>query len=211
MTTDSPALQNRVLETQDLSSDPNTKNARAQRIVDALSGRPIVLIGMMGAGKTSVGKRLAAWLNLPFLDADAEIEQAAKMTVSEIFERHGEDYFRDGERRVVLRMLGDGCRVLATGGGAFMNALTRETIAQKGISIWLNAELDVLLRRVRRRSDRPLLKGSDLEETMQKLIEIRYPVYEQAMISVLSRDSSHEDVLNEVLNALEHYLKIGES
>ncbi len=210
MNTNSSALTEAMLETPDINTDSSSKDIRAQRIVNALSGRPIVLIGMMGAGKTSVGKRLAARLNLPFSDADAEIEQAAKMSVSEIFEKHGEAYFRDGERRVVLRMLGDGCRVLATGGGAFINSQTREKISEKGISIWLNAEMDVLLKRVRRRSDRPLLKGHDLEETMKKLIEQRYPVYEEAMITVLSQDSSHEEALNEVLNALEQYLEIKE-
>jgi shikimate kinase len=188
----------------------DTKDMRAGRIVDALHGRPIVLIGMMGAGKTSVGKRLAAKLGLPFSDADAEIELAAKMKVSEIFEKHGEPYFRDGERRVVQRMLSEGCRVLATGGGAFMNEQTRENIAQKGVSIWLNADIDVLVRRVRRRTDRPLLVGHDLEETMQKLIDQRYPIYAKAMISVLSRDASHEEALNDVMDALEKYLKIEE-
>ncbi len=210
MNTNLSVLPQAMLETSDKQSDIHSKDAQAQTIVEALAGRPIVLIGMMGAGKTSVGKRLAARLRLPFSDADTEIEQAAKMTVSEIFERHGEAYFRDGERRVVLRMLGEGCRVLATGGGAFMNQSTQEHIFEKGISIWLNAEMDVLLKRVRRRADRPLLKGHDLEETMKKLIEERYPVYSKAMISVLSRDSSHEEVLSDVLKALIKYLKIEE-
>lgn len=186
------------------------KDKRVSRIVDALHGRPIVLIGMMGAGKTSVGKRLAAKFGLPFSDADAEIELAAKMKVSEIFETHGEPYFRDGERRVVQRMLSEGCRVLATGGGAYMNEQTRENIAQKGVSIWLNADIDVLVRRVRRRTDRPLLLGANLEETMKKLIDQRYPIYAKAMISVVSRDASHEEALNDVIEALEKYLGIEE-
>ncbi len=183
-------------------------DVRALRIVEALRGRPIVLVGMMGAGKTSVGKRLAARLHLPFSDADAEIELAAKMTIAEIFERHGEAYFRDGERRVLQRMLRDGCRILATGGGAFMNKETRAKIAETAISLWLNADLDVLLRRVRRRVDRPLLQGSDPERVIRGLIEQRYPVYSEAMVTVLSREASHDEVLEDVLNALEHFLGI---
>jgi shikimate kinase len=203
----SSVVPSAVLDINDVQPSPDL---RASRIVNTLDGRPIVLIGMMGAGKTSVGKRLAAKLNLPFSDADAEIELAAKMKVAEIFERHGEPYFRDGERRVVLRMLGEGCRVLATGGGAFMNEQTRESIAQKGVSIWLNADIDVLVRRVRRRTDRPLLLGANLEETMQKLIDQRYPIYAEAMITVVSRDASHEEALNDVIEALEKYLGIEE-
>ncbi len=208
MNTPSSVVPSAVLDINDVQASPDL---RASRIVDALNGRPIVLIGMMGAGKTSVGKRLAAKLNLPFSDADAEIELAAKMKVAEIFERHGEPYFRDGERRVVLRMLGEGCRVLATGGGAFMNEQTRQSISQKGVSIWLNADIDVLVRRVRRRTDRPLLLGANLEETMQKLIDQRYPIYAEAMITVVSRDASHEEALNDVLEALENYLGLAES
>ena len=154
---------------------PGPRDERANRIIAALDGRPVVLIGLMGAGKSSVGKRLAARLDLEFSDADVEIETAAKMSIQEIFDSHGEAYFRDGERRVVARMLKDGCRILATGGGAFMNATTRELIAQTGISVWLNAEIDVLMRRVRRRAERPLLRGPDPEGTMRKLMDIQIP------------------------------------
>ncbi|MBY0612353.1 MAG: shikimate kinase [Beijerinckiaceae bacterium] len=186
------------------------RERRAARIVDALHARPIVLIGLMGAGKSSVGKRLAARLGIPFSDADTEIELAAKMSIKEIFESHGEAYFRDGERRVVARMLKEGCRVLATGGGAFMNEMTREAIANVGISVWLNAELDVLMRRVRRRGDRPLLQGADPEGTMRRLMDVRYPTYAEADITVTSGETSHEDVLEDVILALENYLGLKE-
>ena len=130
-------------------------------VTAALGGRSVVLIGMMGAGKTSVGKRLAAKLALPFVDADAEIEAGAQLTISEIFERFGEAYFRDGERKVIARLLNGGPLVLATGGGAFMNPVTRDNIAARGVSIWLKPEFDVLLARVRKKSNRPLLKTAD--------------------------------------------------
>ena len=134
---------------------------RAAAILRKLGGRSIVLVGMMGSGKTSVGRRLAARLGLDFADADAEIETAAGMSVPEIFAKHGEAYFRDGERRVVARLLEERQRVLATGGGAFMSPQTRENVAARGISIWLKADIDVLLRRVRKRSNRPLLANVD--------------------------------------------------
>lgn len=160
----------------------------------------------MGAGKSSLGKRLANRLGIAFSDADTEIELAARMSVREIFERHGEPYFRDGERRVVSRMLKEGCRILATGGGAFMNGETRDTIARTGISIWLNAEHEVLMRRVRRRADRPLLQGPDPEGTMRRLMYARYPFYALADISVMSGEIPQEDVLEDVMLALELYL-----
>lgn len=183
---------------------------RARRIVAALAGRPIVLVGLMGAGKTSVGKRLASRLGLGFCDADAEIELAAKMSIRDIFEAFGEAHFRDGERRVVARLLRGGCRVVATGGGAFMDERTRALVAETGVSIWLNAEFDVLMRRVRRRADRPLLQGQDPEGTMRRLMDIRYPVYATADIMVLSSDTSHDEVMADVLVALELYLGLVE-
>src|SRR6202453_4032340 len=141
----------------------------------APTGRSVVLVGMTGAGKTSVGKRLAAKLDLPFVDADAEIEAGARMTIPEIFERFGESYFRDGERKVIARLLDEGPKVLATGGGAFMNASTRKRIASSGVSIWLKPDFDVLLRRVRKRSNRPLLQTADPEATLTRLLEERSP------------------------------------
>ncbi|MBX9757846.1 MAG: 3-dehydroquinate synthase [Beijerinckiaceae bacterium] len=176
---------------------------RAAAILRSLGGRSIVLVGMMGSGKTSVGRRLAARLGLDFADADAEIETAAGMSVAEIFAKHGEAYFRDGERRVVARLLEERQRVLATGGGAFMAPQTRENVAARGISIWLKADIDVLLRRVRKRSNRPLLANVDAEDTLRRLIAERYPVYGLADFTVLSRDGPHEVVIDNILSALE--------
>jgi shikimate kinase len=175
-------------------------------LVDRLGGRAIVLVGLMGAGKTSVGKRIAARLHLPFVDADAEIEKAANATIPEIFVEHGEAYFRDGERRVIRRLLDGRAKVLATGGGAFMSEETRAAIARGGISLWLKADLDVLMARVRKRSNRPLLLNDDPEGTMRRLIEQRYPVYEKADIHIHSRDVAHEIVADEALRALAAFL-----
>ena len=156
----------------------------ARRAAAALGGRSVILVGMMGAGKTSVGKRLAAKLGLPFADADAEIEAGAQLTVSEIFERFGEPYFREGERKVIARLLNGGPLVLATGGGAFMNAATRDNIARHGLSIWLRPSFEVLLARVRKKSNRPLLKTADPEQTLRRLIEERSPTYALADFTV---------------------------
>ena len=191
-------------------ADGETENApdrRAGQLVQALGHRSIVLIGLMGSGKTSNGRRLAQMLNLPFVDADAEIEAAAGMSISEIFVRHGEPYFRDGERRVMARLLNEGPRVLATGGGAFMNEETRARIAEFGISIWLKADLDVLWRRVRKRSHRPLLQGEDPEQTLRALLEQRYPVYARADITVVSRDGPQERAVEEMIEGLEFFLR----
>jgi shikimate kinase len=175
-------------------------------LVARLAGRPIVLIGMMGAGKSSIGKRLAVRLGLTFKDADAEIEAAANGTIEEIFEQYGEEYFRAGERRVIQRLLGDGPVVVATGGGAFVDPDTRKAICDTGIAVWLKADLDVLMARVKRRSNRPLLKGPDPEGTLRRLVEERYPIYEEAPIHILSREVSHDVVIEELLIALDRYL-----
>ncbi len=167
-----------------------------------LGNRTIVLIGMMGAGKSSIGRRLASELNLPFVDADAEIESAAGMTIPEIFEIHGEPYFRSGEARVIARLLESGPQVMASGGGAFMNPQTRALIRERGVSVWLKADLDVLLRRIKRRSDRPLLKTDDPEWTLQRLMDERYPIYAEADVTVHSRDVSHEAIVADILAAL---------
>jgi len=168
----------------------------------ALGRRSVVLVGMMGAGKSSVGRRLAARLGIPFVDADSEIEAAAGMTISDIFAKHGEPYFRAGEQRVIARLLDGGPQVLATGGGAFMNADTRGAIRAKGISVWLRATLDVLNRRIKRRGDRPLLKGADPAETLRRLIEERDPVYAVADLTVESRDVPHETIVDEIVEGL---------
>ena len=153
------------------------RSGGADPIRERLGGRSIVLVGMMGAGKTSVGRRLSQRLGMPFVDADAEIERAAGMTIPEIFAAHGEAAFRDGERRVVARLLDSGPQVLATGGGAWINEETRARVRESGVAVWLKADLDVLMRRVRKRSNRPLLRTDDPEATMRALIEQRYPTY----------------------------------
>ncbi|WP_405041371.1 shikimate kinase [Parvibaculum sp.] len=169
--------------------------------------RSIVLVGLMGAGKTTVGRRLAQKLGLPFVDTDAEIERAAGETIPEIFERHGEAAFRDGERRVISRLLENGPQVLATGGGAFMDDTTRAKIAARGISVWLRADLDVLMRRVARRSNRPLLKQDDPRRVMERLIAERHPVYAEADITIDSLEGPHEAVVDDVLARIEEYRK----
>ncbi len=180
---------------------------RRQRIKALLGSRSVVLVGMMGAGKSAVGKRLGQELNLPFKDADLEIEAAAKMSIPDIFARHGEPFFRDKERRVISRLLGEAEPiVLATGGGAFMNEETRTLIAERAVSIWLKADLDTLMKRVRRKSNRPLLQTPDPEGTLRDLLGRREPVYAEATLTVLSRDVPHEVVLEEVLHELHRYL-----
>lgn len=180
----------------------------AARVRAALAGRAIVLVGMMGAGKTSVGKRLAARLDLPFRDADAEIEQAAQLTIPEIFAQHGEPAFRDGERRVIARLLDEGSIVLATGGGAYMNAETRRRIAEKAVCVWLKADFDILIRRVRKRGNRPMLHTADPEGTLRRLIEERYPVYAGADVTVQSREAPHDVMVEETLSAIAAFLPL---
>jgi shikimate kinase len=178
------------------------RNERLAGIREALGPRSIVLIGLMGAGKTAVGRRLANRLELPFIDADTEIEVAAGQSISEIFAEHGEAYFRQGERKVIARLLESGPQVLATGGGAYMNADTRAAIKAHGISVWLKAELRVLSKRVGRRDNRPLLAGSDPETVMKKLMAERYPVYAEADVTVESCDVPHEVIVTAVIEAL---------
>ena len=178
-------------------------------IVAALGRRSLVLVGMMGAGKSSVGRRLASRLALPFVDADAEIEAAAGMTIPEIFAAHGEPYFRSGEARVIARLLEGGPQVMATGGGSFMNDGTRAAIHQKAVSIWLKADYDVLLRRVRRRTDRPMLKTADPAETLRWLMHERDPVYALADLTLHSREVPHDAIVNEALAELAAHLGIG--
>ncbi|WP_339830258.1 shikimate kinase [uncultured Parvibaculum sp.] len=170
-----------------------------------LDARSIVLVGLMGAGKTTVGRRLARRLGLEFVDADAEIEQAAGETIPEIFARHGEAAFRAGERRVIKRLLAGPPHVLATGGGAFMDPVTRANIAARGVSVWLKADLDVLMKRVAKRGDRPLLQNGDPLTTMKRLIDERYPVYAQADISIESVEGPHEAVVETIIGKLKEF------
>jgi shikimate kinase len=177
-----------------------------ERVHRGLNNRPIVLVGLMGAGKTSIGRRLAIKLGLGFVDADQEIEKAAGKSIPEIFADHGEPYFREGERRVIARLLDNGAQVLATGGGAFMNDETRARIAQASISVWLRADLPLLMKRVMKRDNRPLLKQDDPETVMRNLMDTRYPVYGQADITVESRDVQHAQMVNEVVRALASWI-----
>jgi shikimate kinase len=165
--------------------------------------KTIVLVGMMGAGKTSVGRRLAAALGLPFRDADNEIEAAAGCTISDIFELFGEEAFRAGERKVLARLLREPPHVLATGGGAFIDPGTRARIKERAISIWLKADLDLLLDRVSRKDHRPLLQNTDRRAALQKLLADREPIYGEADITVLSDDGPHEMVVKNILAALD--------
>jgi len=177
-------------------------------IMPRLGDRSIVLVGMMGVGKSSVGRRLATRLAIPFVDADAEIEKAAGMSIADIFARHGEAYFRSGEARVIARLLESGPQVLATGGGAFINADTRALMKLKGVSIWLRAEVDVLLRRTgKRRNDRPLLQTADPAETLRELLAEREPTYALADLTVQSREVAHDAIVSDILTALDAFLK----
>lgn len=182
-------------------------NGKAPIIHQLLGSRVVVLVGLMGAGKSTVGRKVATMLGLPFRDADTEIENVSRMSVPELFETYGEDEFRDLERRVILRLLDDGPMVLATGGGAYMNDETRSSIARAGISIWLNAELDVLMERVSRRQNRPLLQNDDPRGVMQSLMERRYPIYAQADIEIMSRDDKKEVIAAEMIDALAAHLE----
>jgi shikimate kinase len=179
-----------------------------EALLARLGERSIVLVGLMGCGKSSVGRRLASRLGLGFVDADEEIERVAAKSIVEIFADHGEAYFRDGERRVIARLLSSGPQVLATGGGAFINPETRANIRERGVSIWLRADLPVLMRRVSKRDTRPLLKSGDPEATMRDLMAKRYPIYADADIIIESRDVPHDVIVNEVIAALKAKLAL---
>lgn len=183
--------------------------ARSPNAIKALLGaKSIVMVGLMGCGKSAVGRRLAAKLGLPFIDADEEIERAAGKSIEDIFAEHGEAHFRDGERKVIARLLRSGPQVLATGGGAFMSDETRQAIAESGISVWLQADLPVLMRRVAKRDNRPLLKTNDPEAVMRELMDTRYPVYAKADITVESRDVPHDTIVADILERLARVLQV---
>jgi shikimate kinase len=183
------------------AAHPVSSRAQAD-LLARLGARSIVFIGLMGAGKTAIGRKVAGELGLSFVDSDQEIEAASRMTVPELFENYGEAEFRALEQRVIARILETGPQVLSTGGGAFMNAHTREVIAAHGISVWLKADIDVLMERVAKKQNRPLLKTADPRATMEKLIAERYPVYATADVTVFTRDERKEVIATEVIEAL---------
>src|ERR1700733_2834419 len=189
-----------------VQNDEN-EQASAAAILGLLGPRSIVLVGMMGVGKSSIGRRLAARLGVPFVDADSEIETAAGMSIPDIFARHGEAYFRNGEARVIARLLESGPQVLASGGGAVMNADTRATIKAKGVSIWLKAEFEVPMPRIaKRKNERPMLQTDDPSETLRQLLITREPFYALADLTVQSREAPHETIVAEIMRALTGFL-----
>lgn len=188
-----------TIETRPLS------DSAIQRLAARID-RPVVLVGMMGVGKSTIGKKLAQLLGLPFFDADDEIEQAAQMSVSEIFDSFGEAYFRDGERRVIARLMDSGPAVLATGGGAFVQPDTRALILERGIPVWLDSDVDTLVERVGRKNTRPLLRDGDPAEILARLKAEREPAYAEAPIKVTSDSGPQGEAVNRILQALEEWL-----
>lgn len=188
-----------------MTDKPLTDLAAAVR--NRLGRRVVVFVGLMGAGKTSIGRRVAQSLGLPFADSDHEIEAVSRMNIPDLFERYGEPEFRALEQRVIERLLRQGPRIVSTGGGAFMNALTREAIARHGISVWLRADLDVLMERVSKNQNRPLLRDPDPRAVMKRLMDERYPVYALADITVETRDVRREIITDETLRALGEHLE----
>jgi shikimate kinase len=185
-----------------MTAQPQTRDIHKDELNALLAGRPIVLVGMMGAGKTTVGRRLAAKLGRHFVDSDEEVEKAAGMTIEDIFKTHGEADFRAGEVRVIARLLKDQDLVLGTGGGAFINAETRALVKASAVSVWIKADFELLFQRVQRRSNRPLLKTANPRQTLQDLIDKRYPVYAEADVTIVSRDVPQDQVATEVIEAL---------
>ena len=186
-----------------LKSQPN----RAESLLERLGQRSIVFVGLMGAGKTAIGRKVAGEIGIPFVDSDHEIETVSRTSIADLFEFYGEPEFRALEQRVILRLLEGGPQVLSTGGGAFMNEQTRSSIADTAVSVWLKADIDVLMQRVAKKQNRPLLKNADPRGVMQKLIDERYPVYALADLTVPTRDAHKEVIAEEVLQALERYLE----
>ncbi len=187
-----------------MTEEPLTELAETVR--GRLGDRTIVFVGLMGAGKTAIGRRIAQLLGLPFIDSDHEIEAVSRMSIPELFERYGEPEFRALEQRVIDRLLREGPRVVSTGGGAFMNAQTRGAVAERGVSIWLKASLDLLMERVARNQNRPLLRSADPRAVMERLMAERYPVYALADITVETRDAKREIIADETLARLGEYL-----
>jgi len=190
-----------------MTTAPQQREAHKDELDALLAGRPIVLVGMMGAGKTTVGRRLATRLGRHFVDSDEEVEKAAGMSIEEIFASRGEADFRAGEQRVIARLLKDQDLVLGTGGGAFINAETRALVKASAVSVWIKADFELLYQRVQRRSNRPLLKTANPRETLKGLIDKRYPVYAEADVTVVSKDVPQDQVASEVIDALLDYLR----
>jgi shikimate kinase len=180
------------------------------RVLERLGGRCVALVGLMGAGKTTVGKRLAQVLSLPFCDTDEEIEGASRMTIPELFEAYGEPEFRALEERVIARIVEGGQLVVSTGGGAFMSAATRQVLSERAIVVWLKADLEILMERVRRRSNRPLLKAADPEAVMRRLMEVRHPVYALADLTIHSRAVRREIIAHDIMERLAARDELGE-
>lgn len=175
-------------------------------LLERLGGQSVVFVGLMGAGKTAIGRKVATMLQLPFIDSDHEIEGVSRMSVPELFERYGESEFRALEQRVILRLLEGGPQVLSTGGGAFMNAQTRSAIAEHGVSVWLKADIDTLMERVGKKPTRPLLQNPDPRGVMERLMNERYPVYAEAAVTVLTRDERKDVIAAEVIAQLGSHL-----
>lgn len=187
--------------TGETTIDRNTLDRVASRL-----DRPIVLVGLMGVGKSTVGKRLASLLRCSFIDADDAIEEAAQRSIPEIFDEFGEAYFRDGERRVIARLMNDGSGIIATGGGAFVDAQTRALILERGLAVWIHCDLDILVERTSRRDTRPLLKSGDPRVILADLFVQREPFYAQAQIKVISDDSPHADTAGRIIEATDQWL-----
>lgn len=200
-----PARERRMDATSETVED------LAAGLLSRLGPRSIVFVGLMGAGKTAIGRRVSQVLGLPFVDSDHEIESVSRMSIPELFERYGEPEFRALEERVVTRLVKQGPNVVSTGGGAFMNANSRAAISHDGVSIWLKADIDTLMARVVKKPNRPLLKTADPRAVMQKLIDERYPVYATADVTVTTRDARREDIAGEVVAALAEWLKTNEA
>ncbi len=171
-------------------------------VIRGLNGKPIVLVGIMGVGKSTIGRRLASTLHMPFVDVDDEIIVSANMDINDIFEKHGEAHFREGERKVIRRLMDGKQKVIATGGGAFINPQTRELILDNAISIWLHAQLDILVTRVKRKNNRPLLKNGDPKKIISGLSKIRDPIYALATYHIRTDNAPHEKTVNNILKAL---------
>ena len=183
-----------------ITATPAHENAAV--LLDRLGGRSIVFVGLMGAGKTAIGRKLSQMVHLPFVDSDHEIEAVSRMTIAELFQQYGEVEFRALEARVIERLLKGGPQIFSTGGGAFMNQQTRLGIAERGVSVWLKADLDLLMQRVAKKPSRPLLQNPDPRAVMARLMEQRYPVYAAADITIQTRDERREIIASEVLDAL---------